>query len=155
MIRQRQYRPPGSLPNTGTQIDCGIYFYLMVLLQLENFPLSSLTPASVHTFRLHLAHSILHHLLSMDIHVLVHSLPVSILSTVCSYWTPTTVHGIQCLCLASFPCPLDTWLLMTQVFLAMLVIVYIHRVVNSTDVLNNKHAQTTRRRYRLDELSLA
>jgi len=34
MIRQRRYRPPGSLPNPGTQIDCGTYFYLMVLFQL-------------------------------------------------------------------------------------------------------------------------
>jgi hypothetical protein len=32
MIRQRPYRPPGANPDRGIQIDCGIYFFLMVLI---------------------------------------------------------------------------------------------------------------------------
>ena len=58
MIRQRRYRPPGSHPDTGTQIYCDIYFFLMVLPDLRDLPLPILTPFTVHQFRAYLAHFI-------------------------------------------------------------------------------------------------
>ena len=71
MIRQRSYRPPGSHPDTGNQIDCGIYYLLMVLLHLNGISLSTLTPHSVHQFRIFLAHCILHHLFPVNIDGLI------------------------------------------------------------------------------------
>ena len=67
MIHQRRFRPPGSHPDTGTQIDCGIYFFLMVQCYLNGISLSTLTPNSVHHFRLYLAHCILHQLFPLNI----------------------------------------------------------------------------------------
>jgi hypothetical protein len=58
MIRQRRYHPPDFLPDTGSQVNHGIYFYLMMtLLHLEVVSLSILTPTSVHqhTYTLYIA----------------------------------------------------------------------------------------------------
>ena len=60
MIRQRPYRPPGASQDKGIQIDCGIYFFMMVLLPIGDLPLSILTPITVHQLRTYLALRIVH-----------------------------------------------------------------------------------------------
>ena len=93
MIRQRPYRPPGANPDRGIQIDCGIYFFLMVLIYREDLSLSILTPSTVHQFRSYLALCILNPTFPLNILDIVK--PSTVLQQGISLCAETTDNDIQ------------------------------------------------------------
>jgi len=93
MIRQRPYRPPGASKDKDIQIDCGIYFFLMVLLHIGELPLSLLTPITVHQFRIYLAQRIIHSSFPLNIcDIIQHPALLQHANLACDEPTDNSIH---------------------------------------------------------------